>query len=239
LRWRVFRGLAYPLVLVCLAVLVFCAIVQMDVGPFERMFSEFGLQLPALTILLIWWYRHGWAVLLGLAVVVLMAVALVRFSGSRAGWLRVGKVVPLFGPLWRWSGLAEWSGLMSVLIRRQIPLSEALELAGAGVRDADLGRLSLQLAESAQRGQSLSQLVAESRRMPASLVPLLRWGEQADVLADALAAGRAMFESRVAARAWLLQSVLPPLLCVAIGAMFMLLVIALFLPLISMIQGLS
>jgi len=239
LRWRVFRSLAYPLVLVCLAFLVFCAIVQVDVGPFERMFKDFEMQLPALTLLLIWWYHHGWAVLIGLALVVLVAVAGVRFSGSRAGWLRVGKLVPLFGPLWRWSGLAEWSGLMSVLVRRQIPLSEALQLAAAGVRDADLGRLSLQLAEGAGHGQSLSQLVAETRRVPASLVPLLRWGEQAGVLGDALAAGRAMVESRVAARAWRLQSILPPLLCVAIGAAFMLLVIALFLPLVSMVQGLS
>jgi type II secretory pathway component PulF len=239
LGWRVFRGLAYPLVVVCLAVVVFELVVQLNVGTFVKMFSEFELQLPALTALLIWWYRYGHAVLLVVLVVVLAVLAIVRFSGGRAVWLRWGKALPLFGPLWRWSGLAEWSGLMSVLIRRQVPLCEALQLAAAGVRDADLGRLSLQLAEDAGRGQPLSQLVAETQRMPASLVPLLRWGEQAGVLADALAAGRAMFESRVAARAWLLQSFLPPMLCVAIGVAFMLLVIALFLPMVSMVRGLS
>ncbi len=205
----------------------------------RRCSASFGLQLPALTLLLIWWYRYGHAVLLAVFVGVLAVVAIVRFSGGRAVWLRCGKVVPLFGPLWRWSGLAEWSGLMSVLIRRQVPLSEALQLAAAGVRDADLSRLSLQLAEAAGRGQPLSQLVAETRRMPASLVPLLRWGEQAGVPADALAAGRAMFESRVATRAWLLQSILPPMLCVAIGAAFMLLIMGLFLPLISLISAIS
>jgi len=239
LAWRVFRGLAYPLVVVCLAAVVFELVVQLNVGTFERMFCEFELQLPALTLLLIWWRHYGHAVLLAIFVGVLAVVAIVRFSGGRTVWLRWGKVLPLFGPLWRWSGLAEWSGLMSVLIRRQVPLSEALELAAAGVRDADLSRLSLQLAEAAGRGQPLSQLVAETRRMPASLVPLLRWGEQAGVLADALAAGRAMFESRVATRAWLLQSILPSLLCVAIGAAFVLLIMALFLPLISLISALS
>lgn len=238
-RWRVFRALAYPLAVVCLALVVFQLVVQLNVGIFAKMFGEFGLQLPALTSLLIWWHRHGHAVLLAVFVGVLALVAVVRFSGSRAVWLRWVKVLPLFGPLWRWSGLAEWSGLMSVLVRRQVPLSEALQLAAAGVRDADLGRLSLQLAEDAGRGRPLSQLVAETRRMPASLVPLLRWGEQAGVLADALAAGRAMFESRVTTRAWLLQSILPPMLCVAIGAAFMFLVLALFLPLISLIQSLS
>jgi type II secretory pathway component PulF len=85
----------------------------------------------------------------------------------------------------------------------------------------------------------LSQLVAETRRVPASLVPLLRWGEQTGALADALAAGRAMFESRVTARAWLLRSILPPSLCVLIGAAFLLLVMALFLPMISLLQALS
>jgi type II secretory pathway component PulF len=239
LGWRVFRGLAYPLVVICLAIVVFGLVVQLAVGNFEKMFLEFGIQLPALTLLLIWWYRNGWAVLIAVLVGVVAMVAVVRFSGSRATWLRVGKAVPLFGPLWRWSGLAEWSGLMSVLIRRQIPLSEALQLAAAGVRDADLGRLSLRLAEGAGRGQPLSQLVADTRRIPASLVPLLRWGEQGGVLADALAAGRAMFESRVAARAWLLQSILPPMLCAAIGVAFMLLIMSLFLPLVSLVSALS
>ncbi len=239
LGWRVLRGLAYPLVVVCLAFVVFELVVQLNVGIFRKMFLEFQLQLPALTQLLIWWYQYGITVVLAVFVGVLAVVAVVRFGGGRAVWLRWGKVLPLFGPLWRWSGLAEWSGLLSVLIRRQVPLSEALQLAAAGVRDADLSRLSLQLAEAAGRGQPLSQLVAETRRMPASLVPLLRWGEQAGVLADALAAGRAMFESRVATRAWLLQSILPPLLCVAIGAAFMLLIMGLFLPLISMISALS
>ena len=239
LGWRVFRGLAYPLVVICLAAVVFCLVMELTVGNFETMFLEFEMQLPAMTLLLIWWHHHGWALLLAVLAGALAVAALVRFSGSRAGWRRVGKALPLFGPLWRWSGLAEWSGLLSVLIRHQVPLSEALQLAAAGVRDADLGWLSLRLAEGAQQGQPLSQLVAETPRIPASLVPLLRWGEQGGVLADALAAGRAMFESRVVARAWLLQSILPPILCAAIGVAFMFLVISLFLPLVSLVQALS
>ena len=128
---------------------------------------------------------------------------------------------------------------MSVLVRRQVPLAEALRLAADGMRDADMGQVSLELAEGVSQGQSLSQLAAVSRRLPSSLVPLLHWGERAGILSEALAAGRTMFESRLKTRTWLLQSILPPIVFLLVGSWFLFVVGALFLPLVSMIQGLS
>lgn len=232
-------SLAYPLLIVGLALTVFVLVVEFVAGSFEKMFDDFGLALPAATQLLMWCYRNGTPVLLGTAVVGLLAAVAIRLGTTRASRLRLCKALPLLGPMWRWAGWAEWSGLLSVLVRRQVPLAEALRLAADGVSDADMGQLSLQLADGAGRGQSLSQLAAVTRRLPSSLVPLLRWGEQTGVLADALAAGRAMFESRLRTRAWLLQSILPPIVFAVVGSCFLFVVGALFLPLVSLIQALS
>ena len=232
-------SLAYPLLIVGLALVVFVFVVTFVAGSFEKMFNEFGLQLPAVTELLMWWYRNGTFIALGAAVVGMLAAVAVRLGTTRASRLRLYKALPLLGPLWRWAGWAEWSGLLSVLVRRQVPLAEALRLAADGMSDADMGQLSLQLADGVGQGQSLSQLAAVTRRLPSSLVPLLHWGEQTGVLADALAAGRAMFESRLKTRAWLLQTILPPIVFVIVGSWFLFVVAALFLPLVSMIQGLS
>jgi type II secretory pathway component PulF len=232
-------SLAYPLLIVGLALLVLVFLVQFVAGSFAKMFDDFQLQLPAATELLMWWYRNGTFAFVGAAVVGILAAVAIWLGTTRASRLRLYKAVPLLGPLWRWAGWAEWSGLLSVLVRRQVPLAEALRLAADGMSDADMGQLSLQLAEGVGRGQSLSQLAAVTRRLPSSLVPLLHWGEQTGVLADALAAGRAMFESRLRTRAWLLQSILPPIVFIAVGSCFLFVIGALFLPLVSMIQGLS
>ena len=63
-----------------------------------------------------------------LAVVVL--AILFRLLVGRARWQRLMSTVPLFGALWQSTGVAEWSGLLSVLLRHEIPLPNALRLAG-------------------------------------------------------------------------------------------------------------
>ncbi len=232
-------SLAYPLAIVGLATVVSAFLMVLVTGSFYQMYCEFGLQLPSTTALLMWLYREGGWVLLGLTFAAAMIAVAIRLSTARASRQRLYKAIPLFGPLWRWAGWAEWAGLMSVLVRRQVPLAEALRLAADGMRDADMGQVSLELAEGVSQGQSLSQLAAVSRRLPSSLVPLLHWGERAGILSEALAAGRTMFESRLKTRTWLLQSILPPIVFLLVGSWFLFVVGALFLPLVSMIQGLS
>jgi len=232
-------SLAYPLVIVGLAIAVFVLIMALVTGSFYQMFCDFGLTLPSTTALLMWLYREGGWVLLGLFLAAALVAAAIGLTTTKATRRRLCKAIPLVGPLWRWAGWAEWAGLMSVLVRRQVPLAEALRLAADGLRDADMGQMSLQLAEGVGQGQSLSQLAAVSRRLPSSLVPLLHWGERAGVLSEALAAGRAMFESRLKTRTWLLQSILPPIVFIIVGSWFLFVVGALFMPLVSMVQGLS
>jgi type II secretory pathway component PulF len=162
-----------------------------------------------------------------------------RLLYGRAAWLRFVSTVPVLGPLSLWSGVAQWCGLLSVLIKYQIPLPEALRLAAAGSRNAYVGSLSAALADGAAKGRGVSQMLAANRRWPASLRPLVRWGEQSDTLAEALSTAGEMLRQRVRKRALMLQTVLPPILFIAIGCGVVGTVCSLFMPLIAMIEGLS
>lgn len=239
LRQGILLSLAYPLVVTCLAIVVLGFGLSFVSVPFQRMFAEFELRLPYVTELLFWLRANGGFMLI-LAVVVLAGGALlVRSLLGHATWLRFLTTVPLFGPLWYWTGIAEWSSLLGVLLRYQIALPEALRLAASGVQHAYLSHVSLQLAEGSQRGQSLSDLLSSQRRLPASLVPLLRWGEQIGAMPDALAAVTELSSRRAMIRSTLLRSLLPPLLFMAIASAVLFVVVALFMPLMNLIQGLS
>jgi type II secretory pathway component PulF len=126
-----------------------------------------------------------------------------------------------------------------VLVKYKIQLPEALQLAADGVSDAHVRQLSVWLAEGTANGQTLSDLLTQRPRLPTSLIPLLRWGEKSGLLAEAFRAGREMFEMRVRVRSLLLQSILPPMLLIALGCTVGFFLIALFMPLIGLIQGLS
>lgn len=239
LRQSVGGGFAYPLVVVCLATILLLSILFFVAGTYQQMFEDFQFNLPVLTMVLFWWRDVGVWLVFGVVVLGLLAIAVIRLRQGRAGWLRLVATIPLFGPLWHWSGFAEWLGLLSVLVRNQIPLPEALRLAGDGVSNDHVGGISRWLADGAEEGQTVWQMLSTTRRAPNSLIPLVRWGEEKGSLTDAFCTGREMFEARVRVRSLLLQTILPPILFVTIACCAVFVVSSLFLPMATMIQGLS
>jgi type II secretory pathway component PulF len=72
-----------------------------------------------------------------------------------------------------------------------------------------------------------------------SSVPLLRWGEQSGVLAEAASTLAEMFADRLASRAAWLRTTSPPVIYLIIVMSIGFAVTSLFIPLISLIQGLA
>jgi type IV pilus assembly protein PilC len=102
-----------------------------------------------------------------------------------------------------------------------------------------LSRVSLGLAHNAEQGIALSDSLARGARLPGEFLPMIRWGEDRGELPEAFATIREMYVRRVHRRAVMLQSVLPPILFVVLGSMVGFVVVALFIPLVSLIQGLT
>ncbi len=75
--------------------------------------------------------------------------------------------------------------------------------------------------------------------LPASLVPILEWGEKSGQLAEALRTAAEMFEGRVRLRATLVKQVAPPVMFVVVAGMALLVVAAVVTPLVSLIQYLA
>jgi type II secretory pathway component PulF len=229
----------YPLVVLVLALgllLFFGAFVTRS---FQVMFADFGLSLPLITELVLWWGGTGiWLVLVIAAVAVVLFVVY-RGVAGRASWQRLLGTMPVLGPVWQASGVAQWMGLLRVLLTHGVTLPDALRLAGHGAHNAAIGQTSLRLADGVVRGRPLSQLLMSQPALPATLVPLVQWGEQAESLRDAFQLGQDMFEERARARAGMIQAILPPLLFIGVGCMVIFIVVGLFMPLINLISQLS
>lgn len=233
------RGFAYPIFVACLAVLVLLFVVYGISDIYIDMFKGFGLQLPISTRLLIWWRDYGAVnavVLLSGCTVVSVILRLVL---RRATWSRFVAGVPVFGPLSYWSGLAEWCSLLGVLIKNQVALPEALRLSATGISNAYVAQIAENLASQSSAGCPLTELLADERPLPRSLVPLVRWGERVGLLHEAFETAHELFDRRVKVRALMLQSILPPILFILIACGVVMVIGALFAPMTSMISGLS
>jgi type II secretory pathway component PulF len=239
LRRQVRLSLAYPIVL-----LVFVSILpilfQVALLPqFAGMFREFDLELPAMTqLFLAFPSSAGWVVaggIVGLAGIMLLL-------GTMPGlpwlsWLLCG--IPLIGPVWRFSRLAQLCRMMGVLLQQKVPLPDALRLAAAGLRDADLASCCRRMADEVEAGHPLSECLAHRPQFPASMIPLIQWGQKTPAMADAFHASAEMFQGRTQSEVLLLETILVPILFLLVVGFILSFIIAMLLPMISLITSLS
>jgi type II secretory pathway component PulF len=235
----VWSALAYPTILLTFAAMIGLWLDAFVVGTFAKMFEEFGLALPKATMAVVQLHNAGMWQLCMPVFGVLAALVLFRLFGGAVRWRRMLATVPLIGPLWHWTGVCELARLLAVLLEQGTPLPEALRLAADGIHDVNMRQISLWLADGTEQGQSLSALLDSTYRLPATLRPIVRWGERSGELGEAFRVAGAMYAKRVQMRADLVREAIPPLVYVALAITVGFVAIALLLPLVSMIQGLA
>jgi type II secretory pathway component PulF len=125
------------------------------------------------------------------------------------------------------------------LVQYHIPLPEALRLTADGVSDAYIAEQCRKLASRVEGGSSLTMSLVKLRTLPLSIVPLVRWGERNNALDEALRSSAELIEGRLRSRTHVVAQIVPPLVFITVGVSLASAVLALFLPLISLIQGLS
>jgi general secretion pathway protein F len=238
LRHRVWLTLAYPFVLVLFITLL--AIVSVYIADsFAKIFKDFGARVPILTTIVIDGARP-WAWLSVGVVGLFVAIPLLLWLAPGASWIwPLLYRAPMLGPLLRWNHLAHFARLMGLLLEQKVTLPDALRLSAAGVRDASLARGCLGVADDVERGRALGESMAVRRQFPASVIPVVEWGQQTPALADAFRAAAEMFEGRVRSQGTLLDTMLLPIMLLGIVTLVGVLVTALFLPLVALIQMLS
>lgn len=239
LRRGLRQALAYPLTVAILALVWLTALTVWLSHTFEQMFQSFGLLLPLATRLLFWWRDTGVWVLI-LDVVIIMAVAWIyRRRRGEAAWARFLTTCPIFGSLWHARALAEWTGLLNVLLKSQIPLPQALLWTGNGVRNAWVAQCTRRWAEQTAAGVPMSEALSAPAEFPGGLRPLIDWGERNGSLVEAIATARELLERRVRVRTELLQAILPAVLFAVVASVVLALVVALFMPIANLVRGLT
>ena len=245
--WRIWGSLAYPAVVFVLNLVVLGFLLGWIVPVFKTMFIEFSMKLPYATIavievsdMVVWLVAgpgQGAFVAMVVTAIVLLYLAATGRGGAALQRLVI-ESMPIVGVLWQWAGAASFMYLLGALLDKQVPLSEALRLTAEGTQKANLRESGRRMAEQVSKGESFAELVEKSGCLPASSVPLLRWGEQTNSLPEALRTLSALFVERVQMRTDWLRSVSPPFVYLFVGLAAAAVIVSLFMPLYSLIQGL-
>jgi general secretion pathway protein F len=149
-----------------------------------------------------------------------------------AAWLQF----PLIGRLARGYNAARFASTLAMLATAGVPILKALQAAADTLSNTALKRDAQDALVLVREGAPLASALAQHPRFPRLLVMFSRLGEQTGTLPTMLQRAAAQLSEEVQRRALQLATILEPLLIVAMGAMVMLIVLAVMLPIIQLNQ---
>ena len=236
LRRMVKAAMVYPTLIASFAFLVLIALVAFLVPVFEKIFNDFGGELPAITKLTVWlshMITGRWYVMIALVVGLIYVFRTWKGSDrGRVQWDRLKLKFPLkIGGIVQKVALARFSRTFSGLIAAGVPMLEAIDITGRTSGNRVVEMAMEDVRESVKRGGSLTAPMTQSpEAFPVMVTQMIGVGEETGALETMLSKVADFYEEQVEAAVKALTSILEPVMIVVVGAIVGFIVIAMYLP---------
>ncbi len=167
-----------------------------------------------------------------------MVLGLRTYLASESGqryWDRLKFRLPVFGDIFHKTTLARLSRTLSTLLAGGIPMLQALNTAGPTSGSLQMAEIMDEAAARIQEGQSLSEPLRKSDLFPPMVTIMVSVGEETGELSNLLNRVAGFYEDEVETTTKGLTSLIEPILLIFVGGMVGAMVIALYLPMFTVI----
>jgi general secretion pathway protein F len=240
LQQKVAMALIYPAVVATVALAVVGVLLTYVVPEVIRVFEQSGQSLPLLTRGLIaasaFVREDGWLAVLILAAVVALARLWLRRPGVRALWHRAVLRVPHAQHLIRTADTARLVRTLAILTQSGVPLLEALAIGARTLRNLILRGIVREAADRVREGGRLHTALGAGDEFPPMLIHMLAAGEESGELEAMLAHIATQQERELETTITAFSAVLEPLIILVMGAIVLVIVLAILLPIFEMNQ---
>jgi type IV pilus assembly protein PilC len=242
-RKRIVSALVYPTLLVILSATMIAVMMVVVIPRFEIFYDAMDVELPVLTqgILSVSLFLKRWAALL-FAGLVAAVVAGRYWSRTPVGSRQVDAIklrLPLAGAILHRFSIAELCRSLSTLLAGGLPLVQSLQVATTSVGNAHLRAKLEPVVSKVREGQALYEALEETRVVPDLTIDLVKVGEATGSLDEMLGNVADFFDEEIETRIQRLLSLVEPMMLVFMGLIVSLLLIAMYLPLFSVLGKLQ
>lgn len=239
LRARIRKAMTYPLAVVFVAIIVTGILLVKVVPQFQSVFTSFGAELPAFTLMVIAlseFMQQRWLVLtLGIAALALGLRYAHRRSARFRDWLDIGLLkLPLAGSLMYRSAVARYARTLSTTFAAGVPLVEALGSV-AGTTGNSVFRNALdRIRQDVATGTQLNLAMRASGIFPGMAIQMTSIGEESGTLDSMLEKVATYYETEVDNLVETLTTLMEPLIMIVLGTLVGGLVVAMYLPIFQL-----
>jgi type IV pilus assembly protein PilC len=239
IKQKIKSALMYPVAVMVVAFVVVTVIMIFVIPAFKEVFSSFGGELPAPTLMVIamseffvsyWWAIFGF--LFG---------GLYFFFES---WKRSEKMqiamdrlllkIPVFGDLINKSVIARWTRTLSTMFAAGVPLVEALDSVGGASGNAVYAMATEQIQKDVSTGSALTTSMTQTGVFPVMVLQMTAIGEESGSLDHMLAKAAEFYEDEVDEMVKGLSSLMEPFIIVILGVVIGGIVVSMYLPIFKL-----
>jgi type IV pilus assembly protein PilC len=212
---------------------------------FQEIFTDLleGKSLPALTLFVLAcsnMVKNQFPLVAGCIVALWIAIKMLGKTVKGRYYIDMLKLnAPVFGQLIRKVGIARFTRTLGTLVASGVPILQALNIVRETSGNAVIAKAVSQIHDSVKEGERIVQPLEASGVFPAMVVSMVDVGEETGALPDMLMKVADVYDDEVDNAVGAITSLLEPVMIVVLAVIVGGIVIAMFLPLINVIQNLS
>ena len=241
IKSKIKSALMYPISVVVVAFVVVAIIMIFVIPAFKQVFSSFGADLPAPTLIVMaiseffvayWWLIFG-----------VIGGGLYFFMQAWKRNERVQKVMdrlllklPIFGSLIEKSCVARWTRTLSTMFAAGVPLVEALDSVGGASGNSVYADATVKIQQEVSTGTSLTSAMTNANLFPSMVIQMTAIGEESGSIDHMLGKAADFYESEVDDMVAGLSSLMEPIIIVFLGVIIGGIVVSMYLPIFKLGQ---
>ena len=238
---KIKSALIYPVAVMVVAFVVLSVIMIFVIPAFKEVFSSFGAELPAPTLVVMAiseFFVKYWYLIFGF-----LGGGIYFFMQSWKRSLKMQKAmdrmllrVPVFGELVNKSAVARWTRTLSTMFAAGVPLVEALDSVGGAAGNAVFLEATEQIQKDVSTGSALTTSMQTTGVFPTMVIQMCAIGEESGSLDQMLGKAAEFYEDEVDEAVKGLSSLMEPFIIVILGTLIGGIVVSMYLPIFKLGQ---
>ena len=241
IKSKIKSALMYPISVVVVAFVVVAVIMIFVIPAFKEVFSSFGADLPAPTLMVIaiseFFVAYWWLIFGGIGG---------GFYFFMQAWRRNEKMqkfmdrallkMPVFGALIDKSCIARWTRTLSTMFAAGVPLVEALDSVGGASGNSLYADATVKIQQEVSTGTSLTAAMTNANLFPTMVLQMCAIGEESGSVDHMLGKAADFYEAEVDEMVAGLSSLMEPIIIVFLGTIIGGIVVSMYLPIFKLGQ---
>jgi type IV pilus assembly protein PilC len=247
LKARVKSAMVYPIVVLVAAFLILLGLMMFVVPQFQGFLNEMleGKEMHVITRSVLGvsrWiaYNYGWVVLIATPFVLILLTRVIKqFRIGRLIMDTIRLKLPIVGPLSGKIAVTRWTRTLGTLIGAGVPILDAINVTRETAGNEVFANMLGNVHNSIRQGDTFAGPLRQSKTVDLIVSNMVSVGEETGDLDKMLLKVADNYDEQVDVLVASLMSLLEPIMIIVLGLIVMMIVLAIFLPMVQIMMGLS